>query len=177
MGSRRLKHKQGAPPSLEEFQAKKDKRQAKKDQKPKRRNEDESVDERKKNKRSKGIKKQDPVMKEQEEQEKNLPEVNLKELADARKTLFDDDEEEDLKDEFDLEQEYENEEEDDEQERPLFSDEEDGDIDQLNAANMEALSMKLDEEAELEAEEAEAELMETDKTQPRACLLYTSRCV
>lgn len=173
MGSRRLKHKQGAPPSLEEFQAKKDKRQAKKDQKPKRRNEDESVDERKKNKRSKGIKKQDPVMKEQEEQEKNLPEVNLKELADARKTLFDDDEEEDLKDEFDLEQEYENEEEDDEQERPLFSDEEDGDIDQLNAANMEALSMKLDEEAELEAEEAEAELMETDKTQPRADVLPT----
>ncbi|KAL2707042.1 putative ribosomal RNA methyltransferase Nop2 [Kluyveromyces marxianus] len=188
MGSRRLKHMQAAPPSLEEFQAKKERNQQRKEKKTKRpadgeRSEDKRVN--KKVKKSKSKKSQEDEEEAEQlsklkEAEKDLPEVDLKELAAAKKTLFDDDEEdegededEDLKDEFDLEQEYENDEDEDVQERPLFSDDEDADIEDLNAANMEALSMKLDEEAQLEQEEAEAELVEGDKMQPRAEVLPT----
>lgn len=108
--------------------------------------------------------------------EADLPEVNLEQLAKERKSLFDEEEvveEEDLQDEFDLEQEYEDDEE--VRERPLFSDEEeDAGMEELNAANMEALSMKLDEEEALEAEEAEQELVEAAKLQPRADILPNS---
>lgn len=56
-------------------------------------------------------------------------------------------------------------------ERPFFSD--DDDIENLNAANMEALSKKLEEEEAEEAEEAEKELLEEGITQPRAHVLPT----
>lgn len=55
----------------------------------------------------------------------------------------------------------------------MFSDDED-DMENLNAANMEALSRKLDEEEELEAEEAEQELLEGETKQPRAQVLPTA---
>lgn len=188
MGSRRLKHMQAAPPCLEEFQAKKERNQQRKEKKTKRPADGERSDDKRVNKKVKKSKSKKSQEDEEEaeqlsklkEAEKDLPEVDLKELAAAKKTLFDDDEEdegededEDLKDEFDLEQEYENDDDEDVQERPLFSDDEDADIEDLNAANMEALSMKLDEETQLEQEEAEAELVEGDKMQPRAEVLPT----
>lgn len=188
MGSRRLKHMQAAPPCLEEFQAKKERNQQRKEKKTKRPADGERSDDKRVNKKVKKSKSKKSQEDEEEaeqlsklkEAEKDLPEVDLKELAAAKKTLFDDDEEdegededEDLKDEFDLEQEYENDDDEDVQERPLFSDDEDADIEDLNAANMEALSMKLDEETQLEQEEAEAELVEGDKMQPRAGVLPT----
>ena len=102
------------------------------------------------------------------------------EVQSAKKSLFDDEAEEgedseeelddELRDEFDLEQEYEDD-EDDVDVRPMFSDDEAEDLEQLTAANMEALSRKLDEEKAQEAEEAEKELLEADKMQPRADVL------
>ncbi|CDO95494.1 unnamed protein product [Kluyveromyces dobzhanskii CBS 2104] len=185
MGSRRLKQMQRAPPTLEEFQARKDKHQQRKD-KNKRPRDDSKPEERKRGKNPKKFKKGEEeeeeaeALKELKKAEEQLPKVDLKELAAAKKTLFDDDEEEEvdeedeeLKDEFDLEQEYENDEDGEPVERPLFSDDEEGDIEDLNAANMEALSRKLDEEAQMEEEEAEAELVEGDKMQPRAEVLPT----
>lgn len=175
MGSRRAKNKQAAPPSLEEFQAKKDRKLNKKKDKSKR--PAESGSEFKKNKKSKKIVQQEAAA----EEDANLPEVDLEELSKTKKSLFDDEEEEaeddkdeeideELKDEFDLEQEYEDE-DDEVHEHPMFSDEEGGDIEELNAANIEALSMKLDEEEALEAEEAQKELLEAEQFQPRADVL------
>lgn len=46
-------------------------------------------------------------------------------------------------------------------------------MEDLNAANMEALSMKLDQEQALEEEEAEKELTEAAQLQPRAEILPT----
>lgn len=175
MGSRRAKNKQAAPPSLEEFQAKKDRKLNKKKDKSKR--PAESGSEFKKNKKSKKTVQQEAAT----EEDANLPEVDLEELSKTKKSLFDDEEEEaeddkdeeideELKDEFDLEQEYEDE-DDEVHEHPMFSDEEGGDIEELNAANIEALSMKLDEEEALEAEEAQKELLEAEQFQPRADVL------
>lgn len=175
MGSRRAKNKQAAPPSLEEFQAKKDRKLNKKKDKSKR--PAESGSEFKKNKKSKKTVQQEAAT----EEDANLPEVDLEELSKTKKSLFDDEEEEaeddkdeeideELKDEFDLEQEYEDE-DDEVHEHPMFSDEEGGDIEELNAANIEALSMKLDEEEALEAEEAQKELLEAEQFQPRADIL------
>lgn len=175
MGSRRAKNKQAAPPSLEEFQAKKDRKLNKKKDKSKR--PAESGSEFKKNKKSRKTVQQEAAT----EEDANLPEVDLEELSKTKKSLFDDEEEEaeddkdeeideELKDEFDLEQEYEDE-DDEVHEHPMFSDEEGGDIEELNAANIEALSMKLDEEEALEAEEAQKELLEAEQFQPRADVL------
>ncbi|AAS51666.1 ADL254Wp [Eremothecium gossypii ATCC 10895] len=171
MGSRRAKNKQPAPPSLEEFQAKKNKKQQKHEKRSRKNAGEEPIEERKRSKKAKVDNKEVDV-----QDEADLPEVNLEQLAKERKSLFDEEEvveEEDLQDEFDLEQEYEDDEE--VRERPLFSDEEeDAGMEELNAANMEALSMKLDEEEALEAEEAEQELVEAAKLQPRADILPNS---
>lgn len=191
MGSRRHKNKQAAPPSYEEFEA----RKSKKDQKRKR---SESVSEPakpskkklsrpelndKKNKASKKSKRRDEesedekdIIKRQLEEERNLPEVDLEELSSAKKSLFDDseeEEEEELNDEFGAEEEegdefYDSDEEG--YERPVFSDDEE-DMETLNVANMEALSAKLDEEAALEEQEAHEELLQTNIAQPRAKIL------
>ncbi|CUS23982.1 LAQU0S13e00650g1_1 [Lachancea quebecensis] len=194
MGSRRHKNKQGAPPSLDEFQAKRSK---KSEHKGKSRSEDADGKKHKSkrraesdtktvSKRSKTERVKKTVAKEPEQaEEEELPEVDLEELSKAKKTLFDDEAEEDLeeagedefdedlKDEFDLEQEYEGEDDDEEGERPVFSDDEGVDMEDLNAANMEALSVKLDEEQALEEEEAEKELTEAAQLQPRAQILPT----
>lgn len=181
MGSRRHKNKQVDPPSFEEFQAKKDR-------KVKRQEERELQKQNKKNSRpahddiEKSGKK--PVKKAKKEEKKSqekteedeLPEVDLEELSNAKKSLFDDEEEEDedLKDEFDLEQEYEGGEDEDVHVKPMFSDEEEEDVEELenlNATNMEYLSKRLDEEEAEEAEEAEAEFIEAQQIQPRADIL------
>lgn len=180
MGSRRVKNKQGAPPSLDEFQAKKEKKHSKKKEKR-----SHSEDHASKSKKPKRSKKQDEGADEKrelealKEKEQALPEVDLKELSQAKKSLFDDeaeeaeDEDEELKDEFDLEQEYDYDDEEAEA-HPAFSDDDDEvDLEELNAANMEEMSKKLDEENALEAEEAEKELVEAEYTQPRADVLPT----
>lgn len=159
---RRAKNKQGMPPTLEELQGEdiKSKPQKRKQQPVKE----------KKVKRSK----KEPV----EEEEVDLPEVDLEQLNLAKKLLFDDDDDdevpadefpEDEFDEADMDDDFDSDEEG--RERPRFSDDED-DLEDLNAANMEALSKKLDEEEEAEAEEAELELVQ-GAAQPRAKVLPT----
>ncbi|PSK39348.1 ribosomal RNA small subunit methyltransferase B [Candidozyma pseudohaemuli] len=151
------------PPTLEELQGEdiKNKPQKRKQQPVKE----------KKLKRSK----KEPV---EEEEEVELPEVDLEQLNLAKKLLFDDDEDdevpadefpEDEFDEADMDDDFDSDEEG--RERPRFSDDED-DLEDLNAANMEALSKKLDEEDEAEAEEAELELVQ-GAVQPRAKVLPT----
>ena len=191
MGSRRHKNKQVDPPSFEEFQAKKER-------KLKRQEERELQKQKKKNSRpaqsdlDKSSRKSVKKLKREEkhnDKEDDLPEVDLEELSKAKKSLFDDDDDdenaeleedefqdEDLQDEFDLEQEYENDEEDDIHVKPMFSDDEDHDedkLEELNAANMEYLSKKLDEEEAEEAEESAAELLEAQQIKPRADILPT----
>lgn len=188
MGSRRHKNKQVDPPSFEEFQAKKErklKRQEERElQKQKKKNSRPAQDDLDKSNK-KSVKKPKREKK-PEDKEDDLPEIDLEELSNAKKSLFDDDEsvedeadefqDEDLQAEFDLEQEYENDEDDDVHVRPMFSDDEDHDedeLEELNAANMEYLSKKLDEEEAEEAEEAAAELLEAQQIQPRADVLPT----
>ncbi|ABN68674.1 nucleolar RNA methyltransferase [Scheffersomyces stipitis CBS 6054] len=190
---RRAKNKQGVPPSFEEFQAKKEKR----DKKRKLADEPErpakatkkSKDDYKNNKEANNKKKTSNNKKKQSvedefEEPEDLPEVDLEELSNAKKALFDDSDEEEGLDALEDDEEVGNDDEfeiedgeefydSDEEERakPMFSDDEDEDIEDLNAANMEAFSRKLDEEAELEAEEAEKELLESQTNQPRAKVL------
>lgn len=113
------------------------------------------------------------------ESPKKASSATEEELSSAKKALFDDSDVEDLEeadlgselgsdDEFGAADElYDSDEE--ARERPMFSDD-DEDEDELNAANMEALSRRLDEEEAEEAEEAELELVEGAE-QPRAIVL------
>lgn len=199
MGSRRHKNKQAAPPSFDEFQAKQERRQkrveeiANKKKQPK----SKGLEDKKKSKkhhaqddtdgkesRKKHKKAKRNVIEEEKEESKakeaDLPEVDLKALSEAKKSLFDDESDnediadEDLKDEFDLEQEYDDDEEEEAIAKPMFSDDEDDEeLEELNAANMEYYSKKLDEEEAEEAEEAEKELVEAHIAQPRADILPT----
>ncbi|CAD1808111.1 25S rRNA (cytosine(2870)-C(5))-methyltransferase [Candida parapsilosis] len=196
---RRAKNKQGLPPTYDEFQASKDKKEQKK---RKVQNDSDataipskkhklSVNERttEASQKPKKFQKKPKLGRAKEEpasEEERLPEVDLEELASARKSLFDDSDEEnevqeeefddeELDDEFedgDLEQ-VESDEED--QVKHMFSDddEDEHDLEDLNAENMEAYSKQLDDEDELEAEEAEKELLEEGTVQPRAKVLPT----
>ena len=191
---RRAKNKQAAPPSLDEFQATMG---PKKDSKRKRSTETKNElpttkkvkqttnskpEQASKSKKSKSkSKKQESD--DEEEEDADLPEVDLEELASAKKSLFDDsddDDEEELNDEFDVEndefdidgEDLDSDEED--RARPMFSDDEDEDLENLNAQNMELYSKRLDEEEQLEAEEAEKELLEGETKQPRAKVLPTA---
>lgn len=183
---RRAKNKQGVPPSFDDFQAK----QQKKDSKRKRSNSTSEP--------SQSIKKTKDAMSKPEISkakvsaktktvQKEEPELETEEIVHAKKSLFDDSDEEGLEeldeeienDEFDVNgedgedgEDFEDSDEDD-REKPMFSDDEE-DMDGLNAANMEALSRKLDEEEAEEAEEAERELLEGQVDQPRAKILPTA---
>lgn len=187
---RRAKNKQAAPPSLDEFQATmKPKKDSKKRKSTESKNElpttkkvkqtSKSKEEQSpKSKNSKNNKKKQHYDDEAEEDD-NLPEVDLEELASAKKSLFDDSDEDQeiLNDEFDVENdefdiddaEIDSDEED--RVKPIFSDDEDEDLENLNAQNMELYSKRLDEEEQLEAEEAEKELLEGETKQPRAKVL------
>ncbi|GMF57572.1 unnamed protein product [[Candida] boidinii] len=98
---RRAKNKQGVPPTLDEFQSMKEKKQSKKDTKRKR--EEPSTDNESKPKKnaqrdhkksndssSKKQKKQKATIDDVVEDAPDLPEVDLDELAAAKKSLFDD---------------------------------------------------------------------------------------
>ena len=183
---RRAKNKQGAPPSYDEFQAKKDRREKRKSEIVERK---ESQN--KKSKTSKPSKEDDKISKVQKKQHKEPEKVEENasddnEVEMTKKALFDDSDEENLDgfeipedddevvdDEFEVENDEAYDSDEDARERPMFSDDEDNDDVDLNAANMEALSRKLDEEAELEAEEAEWELTEGGAKQPRPRVLRT----
>ncbi|AQZ15779.1 NOP2 (YNL061W) [Zygosaccharomyces parabailii] len=199
MGNRRLSKRQPDPPTLEEFQARKDKKSNKKKEKvkkqtlvqegsdkkkAKRQSPIEESSEKKKSKKHKKSKlnEEDSIVKDQKaREEKELPEVDLEELSKAKKSLFDEDEDdeqdedEQLQDEFDVEQEYDYDDDEEADARQMFSDEEgdDFDLEELNASNMESLSKKLDEQEAQEAEEAEKELLEGEKLQPRVDVLPT----
>ncbi|QRG39710.1 ribosomal RNA small subunit methyltransferase B [Candidozyma auris] len=165
---RRAKNKQGMPPTLEEFLEGKDEGR-KAGQQQKRKSSDKEAPTKKKSK-----KESKKVAEEEKEEDIDLPEVDLEQLHSAKKSLFDDDDEDDKElpdDEFDMEDEFVDSDEDD-RERPQFSDDE-ADLEDLNAANMEALSRKLDEEEEEEAEEAQLELVQ-GAPQPRAKVLPTA---
>ncbi|KAG7835660.1 hypothetical protein KL942_005026 [Ogataea angusta] len=168
---RRAKNKQGMPPSLEEFQ----KTGKKKDRK--RKAEKESREVKKPTKKAKRSKQE-----EEYKDPEDLPEVDLEELSAAKKSLFDDDEEEEAGlDEFEQLEDDSEPEVDDEfvdsdeegRERPMFSDNESDDMDAINAANMEEYSKKLDEEALMEQQDAEDELLEENTKNPRAKVLPT----
>ncbi|KAG7853130.1 hypothetical protein KL941_000180 [Ogataea angusta] len=168
---RRAKNKQGMPPSLEEFQ----KTGKKKD--IKRKAEKESREVKKPTKKAKRSKQE-----EEYKDPEDLPEVDLEELSAAKKSLFDDDEEEEAGlDEFEQLEDDSEPEVDDEfvdsdeegRERPMFSDDESDDMDAINAANMEEYSKKLDEEALMEQQDAEDELLEENTKNPRAKVLPT----
>lgn len=180
---RRAKNKQGVPPSFDDFQAK----QQKKDSKRKRSNStsepSQSIKKTKDEKSKPEISKAKVSAKAKPVQEEE-PELETEEIVHAKKSLFDDSDEEGLEeldeeienDEFDVNSEdgedFEDSDEDD-REKPMFSDDEE-DMDGLNAANMEALSRKLDEEEAEEAVEAERELLEGQVDQPRAKILPTA---
>lgn len=189
---RRSKNKQGVPPSFDEFQARKEKKDAKRKrteeaiaEKPAKKSKDINYAKSNDSKKTKSSKpKKNTKEEEKSEEPEDLPEVDYEELASAKKSLFDDSDEEapeaeaeELDDEFDIgsDNDVEGDEfydsDEDDRAKPMFSDDED-DMETLNAANMEALSRKLDEEEELEAEEAERELVE-GATQPKAKILPT----
>lgn len=190
MGNRRLSKRQPDPPTFEEFQSRKEKKSNKKKEKVKRQlsAEDDVEKKSKKPKKSKPTNEEKSAEKPVEEkktEEENLPEVDLEELSKEKKSLFDDDDNDDgeqdgdsddeqLKDEFNLEQEYDYD-DDEAHAQPMFSDDEDDEVnlEGLNVDNMESLSKKLDEEQALDAEEAEKELVEGEKEQPRADILPT----
>lgn len=162
---RRAKNKQGIPPTLDQFLDKKSGQSAK-PQREKRKRADEGE-----RKNKKQVKKTRP---DEEEMPADLPEVDLKELASAKKSLFDDENDSLPEDDEFVDENDEFEDSDEEgRARPMFSDDEDNDeLEDLNAENMEAFSKKLDEEDELEAEEAELELVQ-GAAQPRAKILPT----
>ena len=109
-----------------------------------------------------------------EEEVENLPEVDLEELASAKKSLLMIQKRKSWtmnltsKVKKTLIQMKEK------RARPMFSDDEDEDLEDLNAENMELYSKRLDEEERLEAEEAEKELLEAETKQPRAKVLPTA---
>lgn len=185
---RRAKNKQGAPPTYDEFVSKKEggrksggtrpknsgKESGSKESKPKL-SKDKSQDKRPSSgsgSSRKRVKKQQPDI---EDHPADLPEVDLAELASAKKALFDDDldnQEEEENDEYDVGEADDSDDSDSDgsESRPMFSDDEGEDLDTLNAANMEAYSRALDKNMEEEAEEAQLELVE-GAAQPRAQIL------
>ncbi|CAR25509.1 hypothetical protein ZYGR_0A00730 [Zygosaccharomyces rouxii] len=184
MGNRRLSKRQPDPPTFDEFKSRKDKKSSKKKEKVKRQLPTEDGVEKKKSKKQKSSKPVAEKVEKEETEEDKLPEVDLEELSKAKKSLFDDEEEEvngdsedeQLQDEFDLEQEYDDDDDEDEAHaQQMFSDDDDDEVDleELNVDNMESLSKKLDEEQALDAEEAEMELVEGEREQPKANVLPT----
>lgn len=182
---RRQRDKQGLPPTLDEFTEKKARKEQKK-QKRERASEERAAPApaAKKAKKAKKLQRDDDD--EAAQIPDSVPKVDLEELARAKKSLFDSDDDEDEQDDEDLADnfetlddldnddfEIEHDDDEDVRERPMFSDDDESDdeIEKINAANMEAYSKQLDEEAEQEALEAEQELQGVNQVQPRAQIL------
>ncbi|ODV94204.1 hypothetical protein PACTADRAFT_35011 [Pachysolen tannophilus NRRL Y-2460] len=192
------RNKQGVPPTFEEFQAQKEAKEKKRNQEKRKRSSEPDIDRNgnsKNNKYSKkgsssssGTKKhrKNVVQQQQnldiEEDSADLPEVDLEALSAAKKSLFDESEDEEEEEEVGLEADefqddefYDSDEEN--REKPMFSDddEDNEEIERANAANMELLSKQLDDEQELEDQEAQDELLQTNIIQPRAKILPTEQ--
>lgn len=181
---KRAKNKQGAPPTFDEFQAMKERKQEKKRQRETKVSNNNSKTPSKKQKTTNENKKSKSTKRSKEDEEEipdDLPKVDYEELSAARKSLFDnesDEEEEVAGDEKfetldDLDDEFDDE-DDEVHERPMFSDDEDisdDDIEKVNAANMEEYSKQLDLEKEQEELEAQEELVGLNQVQPRAKIL------
>ena len=186
---RKANNKQGAPPTFEEFNAVKERKDQKKRQREakvatskvhnkKQKSNDKSQSKSKKSKKSK-------TEEDVTEIPADIPQVDYEELSAARKSLFDDesDEEdgkletlEDLDDELDVDDEFDQDDQD-VHEKPMFSDDEDlsdEEIEKVNAANIEGYSKQLDLERQQEELEAEEELLGVNQTQPRAAILPSS---
>ena len=186
---RKANNKQGAPPTFEEFNAVKERKDQKKRQREakvatskvhnkKQKSNDKSQSKSKKSKKSK-------TEEDVTEIPADIPQVDYEELSAARKSLFDDesDEEdgkletlEDLDDELDVDDEFDQDDQD-VHEKPMFSDDEDlsdEEIEKVNAANIEEYSKQLDLERQQEELEAEEELLGVNQTQPRAAILPSS---
>lgn len=177
---RRAKNKQGLPPSLDDFQESRAKKDAKKDQR-KSDNGDKST----KNSRSSATFDKDDKKKSKKQKKQadditeiadNIPQVDYDELASAKKSLFDDSDDDDINndaDEFDVEGEDGFDSDEESRAKPIFSDDDsdDEDLKNLNVENMEAFSKKLDDDDELEREEAELELLQGEQANPRAKVL------
>lgn len=165
---RKANNKQGAPPTLDEFRQQKlgAAADAKKSARPS-------------TKRARGddrLRRPKKARPNEEIVPGDLPEVDLDALAAARKSLFDDEPSDNEQEVNGDEQEVDGDEYDDDDARAalMFSDDEnDGELDQLNAENMEVFSRKLDEEEAEEAEQAQLELVQ-GAPQPRAKVLPTA---
>lgn len=182
---RRQRNKQGAPPTFEEIQKTKAKKQEKKRSKQSEESPRKKVKTTKKEFKQKEEEKQANDDDEESEFPKNLPEVDYEKLSREKKSLFDDSDSEDEdnvkvgtlddlnEDDVNDTDEYDSDEA--QRAKPAFSDEEDAgdevEMEKLNATNMEKYSKMLDEEAEQEAAEAEEELLEAPKQQPRPKIL------
>ncbi|QPG76631.1 rRNA (cytosine-C5-)-methyltransferase nop2 [Brettanomyces nanus] len=172
---RRAKNKQGAPPSFEEIQKVKEKRENKK----RRSTESKTAEPKKKSKKKPKHDKPVKVVEDEDEFPAGLPEVDYDKLAKEKKSLFEDSEDEEVRVETldDLPDVGDDEYDSDEAKRakPIFSDEEDAgddiEMEKINANNMEKYSKMLDEEAEEEELEAEEELLEGQNEQPRPKIL------
>lgn len=168
---RRAKNKQGAPPSLDAFLDKKEKKTLKPEKKSAKPARAAPAPKRSKSRSDEGLRKTKKARPDEETIPDDLPEVDLEELASAKKTLFDDDEEDAADLDLEDKDEYLDESDEEARARPMFSDDEDNDeLENLNAENMEAFSKQLDEEEAEEAEEAELELVQ-GAAQPRAKVL------
>ncbi|CUM64116.1 uncharacterized protein PRCAT00001707001 [Priceomyces carsonii] len=184
---RRAKNKQGIPPTFDEFNSSKGRKgstlKVNSDSSKKRslNNDAELVPNTKKTKKDKL---RDPEVVEEEEKEDSTIKSDPDEISSAKKSLFDDSDEDENDeidnleledDEFDVNSDISNDSysaDEDEHDKLMFSDDDD-DLEDLNAANMAALSKKLDKEEQLEAEEAEEELLKGDIKQPKAQVLPT----
>jgi 25S rRNA (cytosine2870-C5)-methyltransferase len=187
---KRAREKQGVPPTLDEFQASKQRKEDRKngkvtkstvknDKSSNKKPKFEKKDKDSKNGKPKRSNKSKPEDSDITETPADLPEVNYEELTAARKSLFEDESDEepeakletldDLEDEFDVEDSGD----DEVHEKPMFSDDDysDEEIEKVNAANMEEYSKQLDAEKEQEALEAEEELLGVNQVQPRAKIL------
>lgn len=187
---RRAKNKQGAPPTFDEFQATKERKEEKKRQRESKLADIKTQNKKQKIATSKNKKSKKSKSEEDEENDDipdDLPDVDYEELSAARKTLFDDDSDEEVAavnddkletlddlDDDELDDEFEGEDDDEVHEKPMFSDDEeysDDEIEKVNAANMEEYSKQLDLEKEQEELEAEEELIGVNQQQPRAKIL------
>lgn len=178
---RRAKNKQGVPPTLEEFQAGKERKEEKKRQRENKTAAAKDASKKQKTDKKEPKKsKKSKVVEDETEVPDDLPAVDYEELSAARKSLFEDESDDEIDEEKletldDLDDEFEmGEDEDDDEihEKPMFSDDEsDDDIEKVNAMNMEEYSKQLDMEKEQEELEAEEELVGLNQVQPRAKIL------
>lgn len=176
---RRAKSKQGVPPTLDEFHKTYDVNEKKRGQMTPSEAKPTKKSKRNEQKQSKADNVTDAkALNEPLENVEDSP--GQEEIESTKKLLFDDSDDdegvqegldfEDAEDDLDVDNDEAFGSDEIDEEQHGFSDDE-GDMEELKAANMESLSRKLDEEEEEEAEEARLEFVEGEGRQPRAHVL------